>query len=109
MITAKDAGKAEPPKDADLIHAYLVSRTRYTVDFWRSVPFNYTCAFAFLWLGFLNRLCDQCEILYSVHLLKIDAPMRQLDRKRALAIVGYDSGTEHKCKAVGAVTSFFIV
>ena len=31
----------------------------------------------------------------SVHLLKIDAPMRELDRKRALAIVGHDRRKEH--------------
>ena len=67
-----------------------------------------TCSFAFLWLGFLYRLCDQCDILYSVHLLKIDAPMRELDTKSALAIVGYNSGREHKCKAVGAVIFFLV-
>ena len=38
-----------------------------------------------------------------MHLLKIDAPMRELDRKRALAIVGYDRRKEHLCKAVGAI------
>ena len=32
-----------------------------------------------------------------------NAPMRQLDRNRALAIVGYNKRKEHKCKAVGAI------
>ena len=94
------------------IHAYLVSRhdARSASD---SLYFSIirapspSCGSGSFTAYATNaRFCTACICSTSTRPCESwtrNAPMRQLDRKRALAIVGYNSGREHKCKAVGAV------